>query len=447
LLLIHRQEGVLNTTRQLPLSTRKPDEVIAFRAGHAVTAGQFFDLAIRLSQQLPGHRYAVNLCQDRFAYLLGFCASTIAGQCTLMPPNRLQKTLDQLTDKFVDSYFLDQDLIGGAIGFNMTNVAVEAPMIPAEQLCAIAFTSGSTGEPSPNLKTWETLCTATAGNASIMLDPDDERVNLVATVPPQHLWGKETTVLFPLLRKVAISDRTPFYPQDIADALASLPPPRGLVSSPVHLKALQKSGVSLVELDRIYSATAPMSGEEAALLESTFNTRVIEVFGCTESGILARRRTAMETPWQLSYLFTMELQSQGVLIKAAHLPGDVLLPDRVELLDGNRFKWLGRHQDMVNIAGKRGSLTDLNRQLLAIDGVLDGVIFQPDDKRDRLAAMVVSRQLGPEDVLSALKPVVDAVFLPRPVYIVSELPRQETGKLPISDVLSLYRRVTSKNKP
>jgi acyl-coenzyme A synthetase/AMP-(fatty) acid ligase len=433
----------LNTRQYLPLSNRKPDEVIAFRAGRAVTAGQFFALANSLSRQLPAHRYAVNLCQNRFDYLLGFCASTIAGQCTLMPPNRLQKTLDQLERSYPDSYFLDQDVVSAGTGAEEP-AGDAAPMIPADQLCAIAFTSGSTGEPSPNLKTWQTLCTATAGNASIMLDPADECVNLVATVPPQHLWGKETTVLFPLLCKVAISDRTPFYPQDIADALASLPPPRGLVSSPVHLKALQRSGVSLVEIDRIYSATAPMSRDEAALLESTFNTRLIEVFGCTESGIIARRLTATETPWQLSYLFTMELQSQGVLIKASHLPGDVLLPDRVELLDGNRFKWLGRHQDMVNIAGKRGSLTDLNRQLLAIDGVSDGVIFQPDDNRDRLAAMVVAKNLGPDDIVRQLKAVVDTVFLPRPVYMVRTLPRQETGKLPISQVLELYRQVAGK---
>jgi acyl-coenzyme A synthetase/AMP-(fatty) acid ligase len=431
----------LNTLQHFRLSNREPDEVIAFRAGQAVTVKRFFELANELSGQLPNRRYAVNLCQNRFEYLLGFCASTIAGQCTLMPPNRLQKTLDQLKGKFPDSYFLDQGVVRAGIAEPAGKAVPEVPAIPADQLCAIAFTSGSTGEPSPNLKTWETLRVATMGNARLMLNPDDEQLNLVATVPPQHLWGMETSILFPLLCKVAISDRTPFYPQDIADALASLPAPRGLVSSPVHLKALQKSGVSLVALDRIYSATAPMSREEAVQLEGTFNTKLIEVFGCTESGILARRRTSQTSPWQLSDLFSMELQSQGVRIRASHLPGDVLLPDSVELLDGNRFEWLGRHHDMVNIAGKRGSLIDLNRQLLAIDGVLDGVIFQPDDSKDRLAALVVSKELAAEEIVTQLKAGVDSVFLPRPVYLVSALPRQETGKLPISDVLSLYRQV------
>ena len=90
----------------------------------------------------------------------------------------------------------------------------------------------------------------------------------------------------------------------------------------------------------------------------------------------------------------MELKESGVLTKAQHLPGDVLIPDKVELADGNCFKWLGRHHDMVNVAGKRGSLTDLNRQLLAIDDILDGVIFQPDDNQDRLAALVVQNSFA-----------------------------------------------------
>lgn len=424
------------------------DEVIAFRAGEAVSAGHFFELAKALSLKLPKHRYVFNMFKDRFEYLLAFCASTIAGQCTLMPPNRLHKTLDQLAEKYPDSYFIDNlelfvrvDDKDGS-GYQGGDV----PLIPDEQLCAIAFTSGSTGEPNPNPKYWETLRVATLGNARLMLNGNDERINMVATVPPQHLWGMETSILLPLLSNVSICDLTPFYPQDIADALASVPSPRALISSPAHLNVLLKSGVRLVELDRIYSATAPMSQDVAIQLEQQFGTRVLEVFGCSESGILAGRRTSTESLWHLSELFELELQKEGVLIKAPHLPGDVLLPDMIELVGNDRFKWLGRHHDMVNIAGKRGSLTDLNRQLIAIDGVTDGVIFQPDDDKERLAAMVVSRDLGPDDILKQLKSVVDTVFLPRPIHLVNALPRQETGKLPIGDVLNLYRQVIRDKK-
>jgi len=286
------------------------------------------------------------------------------------------------------------------------------------------------------------LRTGSFGNAALLLGQTTGRLNVVATVPPQHMWGLETSILLPLFANVTISDRTPFYPQDIADAVASLPAPRALVSSPVHLKTLLNSGVSITGLDRVFCATAPLSAELAQSLEKRFGTRVFEVFGCSESGILAGRQTARESLWHLCDLFELEAGETGVRVKASHLPDDVLLQDIIEIKGKNCFEWLGRHQDMVNVAGKRGSLADLNRRLLAIPGVEDGVIFKSSDDSERLAALVVAPQLRSADVLQALKTVVDSVFLPRPVYMVPALPRHETGKLPHADVMAMFEQIS-----
>ncbi len=431
-----------------PITARKPQEIIAFHAGEAVDVGQFIKQAKSLACRLPKHRYVFNLFANRFEYLLGFCASVIAGQCTLMPPNRLDKTLQDLAQQYPDSYFLGDGEFAdvGVDGINRHAgrhkiAGGDIPLIPVDQLCAIAFTSGSTGKPSPNPKYWETLRVGSGGNAALLLKKTSERLNIVATVPPQHMWGLETSILFPLFSNVAISDRTPFYPRDIAEAVESLPAPRALVSSPVHLNALLKSGVSMLGLERVFSATAPMSVELAQSLEKRFDTHVFEVFGCSESGILAGRHTATETLWHLSDLFELEVKPDGVLVKARHLPDEVMMQDIIEKHGENSFEWLGRHQDMLNIAGKRGSLADLNRRLLAIPGVVDGVVFKPEGESERLAALVVAPHLQPSDVLDALKLLVDSVFLPRPVYIVPVLPRQETGKLANAAVMDLFEDI------
>jgi acyl-coenzyme A synthetase/AMP-(fatty) acid ligase len=131
----------------------------------------------------------------------------------------------------------------------------------------------------------------------------------------------------------------------------------------------------------------------------------------------------------------------GVIISAAHLPKAVKLPDIVELTGKGRFRWLGRQQDMVNIAGKRGSLAELNFRLREIPGVVDGVIFSPSSQktgRDRLAALVVAPNLQASDILDALRDKLEPVFLPRPVLMVPSLPRQETGKLAIQAVQALF---------
>jgi len=165
---------------------------------------------------------------------------------------------------------------------------------------------------------------------------------------------------------------------------------------------------------------------------------VIDVFGCTESGIIAARRPTITLEWQLADTVTLEEREDSTLVVADHLNEQVRLNDRVELLDKGRFVWIGRDEDMINIAGKRASLAELNRHLNALLGVEDGVIFMPDPDAKRLAALVVAPNLQRSDILMGLRDKIDPAFLPRPVRMVPALPRQETGKLSRKAVLDLF---------
>ena len=72
----------------------------------------------------------------------------------------------------------------------------------------------------------------------------------------------------------------------------------------------------------------------------------------------------------------------------------MLLQDMVELRGDDRFVVRGRNTDMIEVAGKRASLADLTRRLLAIEGVRDAVVFQPEPDAvgaiRRVAALVVA---------------------------------------------------------
>lgn len=364
-----------------------------------------------------------------------------------MPPNRLPQTLERLRNDYPDCHVLGE---GGRTIVGFPDAAAEAlrdaPLIAADQLCAIAFTSGSTGRPKPNAKYWRTLRVGSKCNAGLLLDECTERVNLLATVPPQHMWGMEMSILLPLFATIAVSHRTPFFPQDIAEALATLPEPRALVSSPVHLEALVKSGVTLPDVSDIFTATAPLSVALARVLEERFNTTVTDVFGCSETGVLAARRTSREANWRLSDGFRMTSAADGTLVHGSHLPAEVMIPDVIEPLADNEFRWLGRHQDMINIAGKRGSLAELNQYLTAMPGVNDGVIFMPENG-ERLAAMVVAPGVSALEIRNYLGSHIEAVFLPRPIHFVASLPRQETGKLARKSVLELFQSLCREHGP
>jgi acyl-coenzyme A synthetase/AMP-(fatty) acid ligase len=252
------------------------------------------------------------------------------------------------------------------------------------------------------------------------------------------MWGLETSILLPLVAPLAVASRTPFYPQNIVEIANELPSPVLLVSSPIHLEALLNSGLKPTRLDRIWTATALLTKELARQLEARFDARVQDVFGCSESGILATRNTATEELWTYPTYFRLQVSNQGAKISADHLPESVMMPDIIELVGNNQYRWIGRPSDMVNIGGKRGSLADLNEQLRAISGVVDAVVFRRTVAHNRLAALVVAPQLEVGEIRRQLALKVDPVFLPRPILKVEALPRQETGKLAVNAVREIF---------
>ena len=99
---------------------------------------------------------------------------------------------------------------------------------------------------------------------------------------------------------------------------------------------------------------------------------------------------------------------------------------------------------MIEVAGKRASLADLTQRLLAVEGVRDAVLFQPQPDSvatiRRLAALVVAPGCSAREISERLAASVDPAFLPRPLRIVDSLPRNELGKLPRELLLAMLQR-------
>src|SRR3546814_16764932 len=123
------------------------------------------------------------------------------------------------------------------------------------------------------------------------------RAQSVATVPPQHMYGLETTGLMALAADCVVHGGRPFVPQDVTDALATMPAPRVLVTAPVHLRALVESRAQLPPLSFILSATAPLALALAQACEAAWQVPVYEIYGCTEAGSTATRRTTDGESW------------------------------------------------------------------------------------------------------------------------------------------------------
>ena len=401
-----------------------------------------------LAAQLPVARYAVNLCTNRYRFLVSFCAVMTAGQTNLLPASRAPQAVAEVMRAYPDCYALADEMLDPAPPrlfvpklHIVENAAISNPLIACDQVVAVGFTSGSTGQPKPNRKTWGGFCASTALNAALLCD--QAAPNIVATVPPQHMYGLELSVLLPLRSGAAIHSGQPFFPADIAHALREVGAPRLLLTTPVHLRALLREAPQLPALAGIVCATAPLDAELARAAEQRFDTRLIEVFGSTETCVIAHRSPAHAQAWQLYDGIELQPQPDGTLVEAPHFDAPTLLQDIVELLPTRQFLLRGRNADLLEIAGKRASLADLTRRLLAIPGVEDGAVFllEPDARGVcRLAALVVSPATCEAEILAALRLALDPVFLPRPLRRVAALPRNGAGKLPREALLQAIGR-------
>ena len=436
------------------LAGTDPDAIFAWRPDGPVRVGDYLADAAALAAELPAGNYLLNLCTDRYRFAVGFAAGLLRGKTSLQPSSQSAETFRRLQADYPDLVCLcdgaTETLDLARIDFpeNATvdrkkgaKTELAVPQIRLDHHAAILFTSGSTGLPQPQRKTWGKLVQngrAEAERLGLLAQPHA----LVGTVPVQHSYGFESTFLLALHGGCAFWAGKPFYPQDIASALAAVPQPRLLVTTPFHLSALLAADIELPAVDRLLSATAPLSTALAAAAEARTGAPLFEIYGATESGQLASRRTTEGAAWTLLPGIRLEQAGDDTIACGGHVEGRVALSDLIELLPDRRFLLHGRHADLVNIAGRRTSLAYLNHQIAIIPGVADAAFFLPDeagpDGITRLTAFVVAPGLTAKALTAELRQRIDAIFLPRPLVFVDQLPRNPTGKLPRGELQALY---------
>jgi acyl-coenzyme A synthetase/AMP-(fatty) acid ligase len=421
---------------------------LAWRDGQPISAQRFVAQAAALAERLPADGQPVNLCNDRYLFLVGLIAGLMRGQMSLLPPNAMPQTLRQVAQPGATPYALVDDAPKDTGGLrtivlshdDAIDAAAPVPAFDPQLWSACLLTSGSTGVPQPQRRRWRALTLsieAERRSLARLLDwPHIVGLNIVATVPAQHSYGFESSVLLALLGGAAFDAGRPFYPADIADALARLPRPRALVTTPVHLKALLGSGVALPPVDLLLSATAPLSPQMAQQAEDRLGGRLIEIYGCTEAGQVAARRTTAGEVWttlgELRLRTEAAADGERFIVSGGHVLQPTPLADLLELVDAQRFRLLGRANDLIHVAGKRSSLSHLNFHLNRIPGVDDGAFWLPDDVPEgvvRLVAFVVAPTLSARQIIHALRGEIESAFVPRRVVHVDRLPREATGKL------------------
>jgi acyl-coenzyme A synthetase/AMP-(fatty) acid ligase len=440
-----------------------PDQTIAWRDGAPVTVREFLADVQALADALPEGGHVFNVCTDRYRFTVSLCATLVAGKTSLLPSTHTPEMVRALASFAPDAFCLHDnddcaiDLPRFRYPQAASRVTSEAhvPHIDGARVVAYVFTSGSTGVPVPHRKTWGFLVKNVRAAAARLGLLGEAGATLIGTVPPQHMYGFESTVLLALLGGLAFSNRQPFYPVDIRAELAAVPEPRVLVSSPIHLRALFANEEALPRASLVLSATAALAEKLALDAEARLDAPLMEIYGSTETGQIATRRTAHTAAWELfpDIALTPRADDAGeptMWASGGHVEVPVPMGDALELIDDTHFLLHGRKADLINIAGKRTSLAYLNHQLNAVPGVIDGVFYMPDESPAdsetvrRLMALVVAPELAAADLQRALRERIDAAFMPRPLLFVDSLPRNATGKLPREVLTQLIEQERSR---
>ncbi|MBH0178030.1 MAG: acyl-CoA synthetase [Nitrospira sp.] len=427
------------------------DDVLAWDQKGPRTVRQFLADVASLAESLPDRPTALNLATNRYDFLVGFAAAIMRRQVTLLPQSRASHTLLRIAGEYPGSYALTDrdDAIEGIDSVSIQLRGGQAswqgdiPRILLDQVVAVAFTSGSTGRPVPNKKTWGALTAVAQATGARLGIKTGDRLSVVATVPHQHMFGLEASVMLPIMHGLAMHAGRPLFPADIRSVLVDAASRWMLVTTPLHLRACLSESIRMPSGGRILSATAPLSRHIAQQAEEHFQAEVHEIFGFAEAGSIAERRTIDGDRWRPLEGVHVAQDASSCLVQAWYLPAPVPVPDRMAVDSDGTFIVHGREADQVNIAGHRVSLGDLNQTLLQIDGVQDGVFFLPEEETGlvtRLMAFVVAPGKTSEEIQRKLRAHVDPVFMPRPLVCVPSLPRNATGKLPRESVSELARQ-------
>jgi acyl-coenzyme A synthetase/AMP-(fatty) acid ligase len=434
------------------------DDIVAYHHGEAISRARFMGDVRQLSRLLPEARHLLIACSDRYRFAVGLGAALLGKKICLLPP-ALTPTVVQQMQAFAADLCCLCDPGAALPGIHCLEYPDDlplmlcreaVPLIESERLVAWIFTSGSTGTPQAHGKQWGPLVASVKAGAQRLGLCDGRRHTLIGTVPAQHMFGFEVSVLMAWHSAAALHAGKPFHPEEINAAIRSTPAPCTLVTTPYHLRSWLVACPEVAPLERIVSATAPLSSDLAREAELRTSATVLEIYGSTETGQLASRQSALTDQWQLYEGLSLRRDAASFYVAGGHVTTEMALQDELQPLSSSRFLLLGRKTDMVNIAGKRSSMAYLNKQITAIDGVHDAVYFMPQDAPDgavtRLMAFVVAPALNAASIRAALRQSIDPLFLPRPLYFVDALPRNASGKLPLAALRALAEECAGRRR-
>jgi acyl-coenzyme A synthetase/AMP-(fatty) acid ligase len=394
------------------------------------------------------------ITRDSYWGAVGLFALMHAGAEVVMPQNAQRGTLAAISDAW-DLFVCDEPFESGSpalvlqVGGSNAEEALSA-LDPSTPLSF--FTSGSTGTPKRVVKTLAHLESEAESVEAVLGTIVLAGASVKSMVTHQHVYGLTFRLCWPL------ATGRPFEcvaSEHWETAMAKLEGGDALISTPAHLARLD--GIPPVSTARrpslVLSGGAPVSEESAQLATAVFGTPITEMFGTTETGVIAwRPRDRIASAWRPLQNVEVERTTDGLLrVRAPYVPGgEYVSADQIEIEADGRFHFRGRNDFIVKIEGQRISLLELKEHLERLPWVANAAVVMLDEPITQLAAVVVPSPAGAavlaeigayrfgRQLRRALAETQELAGLPRRWRFVDVLPSSGLGKVRASDIACLF---------
>jgi acyl-coenzyme A synthetase/AMP-(fatty) acid ligase len=269
----------------------------------------------------------------------------------------------------------------------------------------------------------------------------------VASVVLHHLYGLTFRVVLPMALGLSVNARLLNY----AEQLSALSHDKRylFISSPAFLKRLD-TALTPPPIALLFSAGGVLPWRDISAFQSWLNVWPDEIYGSTETGVMAWRHRQDETTlWQPFPGVTFH--GDRVTSPLIHEAEGIALDDILHFAADGQFNIVGRRGRVVKIEDKRISLDEIEQRLLALDGICDaaalavtrrgrqaiGVLLVLSDAA-RLHRDNVGKNAQESAWRRALRPCLEPVAVPRYWRIVDEIPVNSMNKRVTAQLQELF---------
>jgi acyl-coenzyme A synthetase/AMP-(fatty) acid ligase len=167
---------------------------------------------------------------------------------------------------------------------------------------------------------------------------------------------------------------------------------------------------------------------------------ITEIYGSTETGGMAIRSYGSDHgSWEPFSCIDWKILSDRLCVRSDFVSPDLpcdaegffITADRVAEAGENRFKFLGRADHIVKVAGERVDLEEVREKIRRIPGVRDAYVTAVPLTGARQAeiATLVASDLSPRELRAAIRSMDEHYGRPRRIRVVKAIPVLPNGKI------------------